>query len=100
LRAAQESKPFMTENRILLTGPGPGAWLARVAAVIIGAGLLVVGFFFLTAALIAGVLIAGVIGARVWWTLRRLRREAADEIVEGEYSVVARERLPRTNPPA
>lgn len=89
----------MTDNRILLTGPGPGAWLARVAGVIIGAALLVIAFFFLTAALIAGVLVAGVIGARIWWTLRRMRREAAAEIVEGEYSVVARERLPHTNTP-
>ena len=69
--------------------------------------LLIAGFFFLTAALIAGALIAVVAGARLWWVLRKLRRSRAAQAagngtLDGEYEVVEREsaaRLPPSNTP-
>ena len=67
------------------------SWLQR--AVIGGAAisLAIVGMLFLTVALIAGVFIALAVGARWWWMLRKLRRQAqAYAPLEGEYTVVDR----------
>ena len=85
-------------------------WLARVSVALITAALVVLGFFFLTVALIAGTLVATVVGARLWWTLRKLKRMQTDSDatsavdkardLHGEYRVVEREatvvRLPPT----
>lgn len=60
--------------------------------------LIVLGFFFFTIALIAGVVLAAVFGARLWWTLRKLKQQvkdarvrADDTVVEGDYQVIERE---------
>jgi len=89
----------------LLSSPqrGPGRWfqsgLQRVAIVLIGLTLAVAAFFFLAIALVAAISIALVVGARVWWVMRRLRAKAAASApLEGEYSVVESpqiERAPR-----
>ena len=65
-----------------------------------GAVILVLGFFFLTIAIVAGVVLAAVIGARLWWRMRKLKRTApVDDTVEGEYVVVERETRYRDLPP-
>ena len=55
--------------------------------------VLVLGFFFLVAALIAGAILAGVILLRFWWLKRKLARAAQDEFITTEYRVVEREQL-------
>ena len=55
--------------------------------------VLVLGFFFLVAALIAGAILAGVILLRFWWLKRKLARAAQDEFITTEYRVVDREQL-------
>lgn len=85
----------------------PQSWLTRLLFTLAAGVLLVVGFFFLTAALIAGALIALVAGTRLWWILRKLKRShatsaASSGALDGEYVVVEREsavRLPPSNTP-
>jgi predicted lipid-binding transport protein (Tim44 family) len=90
--------PYLTQK--------PG-WIARVLLTVTTVGLVIVGFFFLTVALVAGALIALVIGVRLWWAIRKIRRAHADmhgsagasehfdqsnqSVVDGEYQVVERE---------
>ena len=57
------------------------------------AGVLVLGFFFLVAALIAGAIVALLVLARFWWVKRRLRQAVDEEFITTEYSVIERERL-------
>lgn len=90
----------------------PG-WVARILLTLTTVAVLVLGFFFLTVALVVGAILALVIGARLWWTLRQLKRAQAaaggsvsgsasgpadKQVVEGEYQVIERdtsaERLP------
>ncbi|MNC89775.1 hypothetical protein D3C83_57610 [compost metagenome] len=52
--------------------------------------MIVIGFFFLTVALIAGALLALVVVARLWWLSRKLQRAQRRSVVEGEYEVVER----------
>jgi len=101
----------------LSTQQKPGL-LARILLGIAAVGLVIVGFFFFTIALIAGALLALVIGVRLWWMLRKLKRAAAEAggidpggagngrsghsaPLDGEYQVVEREtsgeKLPRSS---
>lgn len=62
--------------------------------------VLVLGFFFLVAALIAGAMLAGVILLRFWWLKRKLEKTANAEYITTEYAVVEREQpaAPRLPP--
>ena len=65
--------------------------------------LFVLGFFFLTVALIAGACIASVLIVRWWWLARKLRKARVQGTLEGEYEVVERSgseltKLPRDPP--
>lgn len=64
------------------------------------AAVLVLGFFFLVAALIAGAILAGVILLRFWWLKRKLAKAAEAEFITTEYTVVEREQpaAPRLPP--
>lgn len=86
--------------------------LARILIGIAALGVVVVGFFFLTIALVAGAILALIIGARLWWTMRKLQRDMAasanapgttqarpHEALEGEYQVVERESSEEKLPP-
>ena len=83
-------------------------WFTRLLLTLTTLALVIVGFFFLTAALVAGALIALVVGVRLWWALRKLKRAQAEAgtdsgVLDGEYEVVQRdstaERLPPNNTP-
>ena len=91
----------------------PG-WIARILLTLTTLALVIVGFFFLTVALVVGALIVLVIGVRLWWTIRKIKRAqeqgdgdfhgatttAADaRVVDGEYQVVERESSAQPLPP-
>lgn len=93
--------------------------LARILLGIAAIGVIIVGFFFFTIALVAGALLALVIGVRLWWTLRKLKRDhvqatatdrgpqGSDVPLDGEFQVIERESSgdrpttpPNNTPPA
>jgi uncharacterized protein HemY len=87
----------------------PG-WIARILLTLTTLALVVVGFFFFTVALVVGAVIALVIGVRLWWILRKLKRAHGDlrgasthaagtSVVDGEYQVVERESGTQQIPP-
>lgn len=64
-------------------------WLQRALFTVLGAALIVLAFFFITVALIAGALLAIVIALRFWWLMRRLRAtHKASAPLEGQYTIV------------
>ena len=70
--------------------------LERIVIGILLLAVLVLGFFFLVAALIGlslGSILAAVILLRFWWVKRKLARAAEDEFITTEYTVVERESL-------
>jgi membrane protein YdbS with pleckstrin-like domain len=73
-------------------------WLERALYAIGGVAVIVIGFFFLTVAFIAGALLAVVIVARLWWISRKLQRARGRSVVEGEYEVVERSEFKRHRP--
>lgn len=66
------------------------SWLERVLFTLGGVAVLLIGFFFLTVALVAGALFALVILARLWWISRKLQRSHPQNVFEGEYETVER----------
>jgi hypothetical protein len=66
------------------------SFLERVLLFVAGAGILILGFFFLTVALAAGAILAAVILVRAWWIMRKLRNARRDDVIEGEYRIVDR----------
>ena len=85
----------------LLPGQGsPPRWAQRLLIAALGVGLVTAAVFFLVFALIAGAIIATVVGIRVWWVMRKLRAQAKNTAaLEGEFTVIERagtaERLER-----
>ncbi|SMG53185.1 hypothetical protein [Paraburkholderia susongensis] len=64
--------------------PGPRSLLAKVLAVVVGAGLLVVGFA-VSLVMLAVVLGAGiVIGGFVWWKTRDLRKQLREQAMRAQ----------------
>jgi uncharacterized protein HemX len=64
--------------------PGPQSLFAKALAVMIGAGLLVVGFA-VSLVVLAVVLGAGiVIGGFVWWKTRDLRKQVREQAVRAQ----------------
>jgi hypothetical protein len=78
----------------------PG-WITRILVTLATVALVICGFFFLTVALVVGALVALVVGLRLWWTIRKLKRTQAAmdgasgsadaRVVEGEFQVIERE---------
>ena len=77
----------MSNQKRIRAGVIPQTLLGRLAAALIAASLAVIGFFFLVFALIAAMLIAGVVIARIWWVSRKLRAQRDASVIEGAYSV-------------
>jgi len=89
-----------------MNAPQHSGWLTRILVTLVTLVLVVLGFFFLTVALIAGALVATVVGARLWWTLRKLKRSQGDitvdtdtRVVEGDYTVIEQESTVARLPP-
>lgn len=95
----------MNSNRkIHFSGGNP---LANALVIVVGSLMialsLVLGFFAFLAIGSLVLVLAAVIGVRVWWLQRKLRKEAGNpstdrdgrpqsvEIIEGEYRIVSRD---------
>ena len=75
----------------------PG-WITRILLTLTTITLVILGFFFLTVALAVGALVAAVVGVRLWWIIRKLRRAQSAagpvtgrngaSVVDGEYRVI------------
>ena len=63
----------------------------RIAYGILAVAILVLGFFFIAAAIVAGVTLAGVVLVRYWWVRRKLERAADQAFITTEYEVVERD---------
>ncbi len=73
--------------------------LERIVFFVLGLVVLVAAFFFIGIALIAGVILAGVVLLRFWWLKRKLERERKDSFVEGEFTVVEQVITDERTPP-
>ena len=73
----------------------PLNWVQRLLVFLATVSLVVLGFFFLTVALIAGALAASALIVRWWWLSRKLRGAHARETLEGEYEIVERSEFQR-----
>jgi predicted lipid-binding transport protein (Tim44 family) len=71
----------------------PQSLIGRLIAALIAAVLFLLAFFFLAAALVAGAIVAAVVILRIMWLIRKVRRHAAEAVIEGAYSVERKERL-------
>ena len=68
----------------------PYRLLERVVYALVCAALIVLAFFFLTVALIAGAIVALVVIGRLWWITRKLRQAPGQTEIDGEFTVVER----------
>lgn len=71
------------------------SWPARLLYGLLLATVLVVGFFFLTIALVAGAIVASVILARLWWISRGVQHSRERAEIEGEFAVIERRKATR-----
>lgn len=62
--------------------------LERIIFFALGLVVLVIAFFFIGIALIAGAVLAGLFLIRLWWHRRKLQRAEQASYVEGEYTVI------------
>jgi predicted lipid-binding transport protein (Tim44 family) len=70
----------------------PRTLLGRIVGGLLAAGLLVLAFFFVFLFLLAaGILILG-IGLRMLWRKNQVRAQAAQDAIEGEYSVESQDK--------
>jgi hypothetical protein len=74
------------------------SWPERILLGIMAVAIVVLGFFFLTVALVAGAIVAAVVLARIWWLARKVRAAQRDEAIDGEYVVVERAVLEQRQP--
>ena len=74
------------------TLPSAAAIVERVVVGALALTLVVLGFFFLAAALVAGAVLAAVFLIRIGWLRRRMRRAEEARYLTTEYEVVDRER--------
>ncbi len=90
-------RQYSQKHYTLLTGEpggGPGGFLARIVAFIVGLGAfvisLVVGAVFI-AIIVGFILLVGVaLAIRVWWIRRKMERYAREHgDLEGEYTVIS-----------
>lgn len=100
----QQQGPHHSPHIRVMTRPQAGL-LERSVFFVLGLVVLAAAFFFIGIALIAGVILAGVLLVRWWWIKRRLQRTAPDDgVVEGEYtvieSVITDQRTPPEHEPA
>ena len=74
--------------RIHILNRPQGGLIERIVFFALGLVVLVAAFFFVSIALVAGAILAGVFLLRFWWIKRKMRQNHAESCVEGEYRVV------------
>ncbi len=82
--------------------------LVIIAGTLIIAASVVIGFFAIVIVGAAFLVLAAVVGIRLWWMRRKLRREGrwppdgvdAAAPIEGEYTVILQEQRSRKDPGA
>jgi hypothetical protein len=57
--------------------------------------VLVLAFFFLAVAAVAGAVLAAVLFVRIWWIGRKVGKAGRDQVITAEYTVVEREPQPQ-----
>lgn len=72
----------------------PRTWIGWFLTIVVGLTLLAVAAVFVTAALIAGFVIATVVLARVWWLMRKAQRRRDSQYLSAEYEVEREEVVP------
>jgi hypothetical protein len=71
------------------TNPGPNrSWLVSLLLVPLFVLAAIFGFFVFLAVLGLFLFAVLVIGVRLWWLKRQMRRAGQDQVLEGEYLVV------------
>jgi hypothetical protein len=93
----EAERPDVTRQGLL---PAVARMLRNILLALATLALVVLGFFFLAAALAAGAILAAGILARTWWVGRKLARTRDAQYLTAEYTVVEREgsRDPRLPP--
>ena len=66
----------------------PASWLGRILTVFTAAGLLVLGFFFLTFLLAIAAVAFVVMAIRWWWFAKKVQRNESAEVIEVQSVVV------------
>lgn len=80
------------DYRFVFPPPARMSWLQRAIALVVLCAVVVLGFFFLTMALVAGAILAAVVLLRLWWLKRKLRSAAVSGTYEGDYVVIEQAR--------
>lgn len=97
---------YSSVNRGFPAGnPIANALVIIVGALVIAASI-VVGFFAFLVLAVALLVMAAIIGIRLWWFRRKLARTSAatgpvsgkqEQAIEGEYVVIVRDKIRRRN---
>lgn len=98
---APESVETGVNPRVHTVQFAPRTWVGWFLAAVVGLVLFAAAAVFVTAALIAGFVIAAVLLGRVWWLTRKVKRSRAEEYLSAEYRVqreTGRLAEPPTNP--
>ena len=75
---------------VIFLSARPRTWLGKLVFTVVGLTLFVLAFFFLTVALVAGVIVGLAVIGRLGWSARKLRRAREQAELEGEFTVVER----------
>jgi predicted lipid-binding transport protein (Tim44 family) len=81
-------------NRRTLPNFTPRTWIGWFVSVVVGLTLIAFAAVFVTAALIAGLVIAAVLLVRVWWLMRKAERARRNTYLSAEYEVESEEVSP------
>ena len=81
-------------NQRTLPNFTPRTWIGWFVTVVVGLMLIALAAVFVTAALIAGLVIGAVLLARVWWLMRKAERARRNAYLSAEYEVEREEVSP------
>lgn len=65
--------------------------LERILWFIAALAILALAFFFIAVAIVVGAVLGAALVARIWWTNRKIRKAAEQQILSTEYTIIERE---------